>query len=309
MKFRKQCHKILKECLNVNENDKVLIVYDKKTKWLADDLLKTASEICNANAFEIPISDVNGVEPSETASKNMLNYTVVLAPTTKSITHTKAVKNAVENGIRVATLPGINKKIMEQSMLADYNEIEKISLRLYNKIKGSDKILVKTTNGTNFSFSVKGREWHTDTGKIKKCGNLPAGEVFIAPLESTANGVIVVDKFENDGEIFAKIGTKITVKNGKAVDVSDKRSKIAKLFGKIENGTNVAEFAIGTNSKAKLIGNILQDEKALGTCHIAFGSNFTFGGTIKAGMHLDTVLRNPTIIVDGKVIMEEGKFT
>ena len=86
-------------------------------------------------------------------------------------------------------------------------------------VNPSNEVIVKTSNGTDISFSANAREWRLDTGKIKKCGNLPAGEVFIAPMEGTTNGVIVIDKFENDGEIFAKKGTKIIVRNGKAIDV------------------------------------------------------------------------------------------
>lgn len=308
MKYEKQC-KIILDCLEVKKEDRILIISDKKLNWLSKELVEVILK--NGNWFkivDIPIPKVSGVEPPKKVADEMTNYNVVIAPTFESISHTQAMRNAVDKGVRAVTLPGINEKIMEQSMLADYDKVEKFTFEILNKVKKASKILVTTSSGTNFEFSVKGREWRIDTGKIKSFGNLPGGEVFIAPLEGTSNGKIVVDCFENDGEVFAKKGTEIIVKNGDVVDVSDKKSKISKLFDTVDNGKNIAEFGIGTNYKAKLIGNILQDEKCLGTCHIAFGSNFSFGGKIKAGMHVDTILRKPTIKVDNKIIMKEGKF-
>ncbi|MFA6506421.1 MAG: hypothetical protein WCT14_09995, partial [Treponemataceae bacterium] len=69
----------------------------------------------------------------------------------------------------------------------------------------------------------------------------------------------------------------------------------------------VAELGIGTNDKATLIGNLLEDEKVYGTVHLAFGSNATFGGTISAGVHIDGIMLNPTLTVDGRVIVRGGK--
>ena len=71
---------------------------------------------------------------------------------------------------------------------------------------------------------------------------------------------------------------------------------------------NLAEFGIGTNPKAKLIGNVLEDEKVLGTCHIALGDNSTFGGRVNAGIHVDGIIKHPTIKLDGKIVMREGEL-
>jgi len=309
MKFQKQAKIILNNCLNVNKKDRVLIVTDKKRREIGEAIKKEAEKITNiVDLILIPIPEVSGTEPSKQVAKQMLDYSIVIAPTTMSITHTNASINAAKKGAKVATLPGINEKIMKQSMLADYNKIEEFTKKVYSKVKSAKNISIQTPSGTVLVFSVKGRKWNLDTGKIRGVGNLPGGEVFIAPLEGTTNGRMVIDQFKNDKEVFAQKRTVITIKNGNAVNVSDKKCKIAKLFNKIKNGTNIAEFGIGTNYKAKLIGNILQDEKAVGTCHIAFGSNFSMGGKIKTDMHIDTILRSPTIVIDGKVIIKKGKL-
>ena len=309
MKYQKQADIILNKCLEVKKSESVLIITDEKRREIGQSIFLNAKKIAKeAKMVEIPIPRVSGIEPPEGVAKEMLKYNVVIAPTTQSITHTHASKNAAAKGTRVATMPGITKKIMEDSMLADYDKVEKLTLEVLKKVKNSKKVEITTKRGTNISFFVTGREWFGDTGKISHTGNLPAGEVFISPLEKTANGKIVIDSFRDDDEVYAEEGTEIAVKNGEAIEVSDKISKIAKLFKEIEYGTNLAEFGIGTNYKAKIIGNILQDEKALGTCHIAFGSNFSMGGKVKAGMHLDLIIKNPTITMDGKIIMKSGKL-
>lgn len=309
IKFQKQSEIMLKECLKVKKNESVLIITDKNKREIADSIYKTALKITKeVKLVEIPIPKISGMEPPDKVAREMLNYSVILAPTTQSITHTHATKDAVKAGARVATLPGINEKIMNESMLADYDKVEAFTLKVLEKVKNAKKITIETKRGTKLSLITAERKWFADTGKIEFSGNLPAGEVFVSPLEGATEGKIVVDSFTHDKEIYAKEGTEIIIEKGNVKEVSDKKSKIARLFKTIEHATNIAELGIGTNYKAKIIGNILQDEKVLGTCHIAFGSNFSMGGKVKAGMHLDLIIKNPRIIIDGKIIMKSGRL-
>ena len=137
---------------------------------------------------------------------------------------------------------------------------------------------------------------------------LPAGEVFIAPLENKTNGTIIVDasvgglgKVDKNIKIIVKDGFIDNIAGGKISDAFKKLLK-NKLY------RNVAELGIGTNPKAKIIGNVLEDEKASGTCHIAFGNNKHFGGKVDVPFHVDVVIRKPTIYADGFLIMEDGKI-
>ena len=70
---------------------------------------------------------------------------------------------------------------------------------------------------------------------------------------------------------------------------------------------NVAELGVGTNDCARITGTILEDEKILGTVHVAFGNNASMGGTVKVPFHLDGVIRAPTLVVDGEVLLEDGR--
>ena len=71
---------------------------------------------------------------------------------------------------------------------------------------------------------------------------------------------------------------------------------------------NIAEFGIGTNDSARLSGILLEDEKVMGTVHLALGNNVTMGGSVNVPMHVDGVIKKPTVYLDGKLLMDKGKL-
>jgi leucyl aminopeptidase (aminopeptidase T) len=182
-------------------------------------------------------------------------------------------------------------------------------------VNGSECISLKTTNSTFLSFSKKGREVFSDTGILTRKGsfsNLPAGEVYLAPLEGTANGTLILEW--GPTKQFASPITLI-IKDGYVTDISGNDEHIEYLRMKLsenkDNG-NIAEFGIGTNHAAKRPDNILESEKILGTIHIALGDNSSFGGNVKTPFHQDFVFFKPTVTLihkDGsrKDILKVGK--
>jgi len=174
-------------------------------------------------------------------------------------------------------------------------------------------VRIKTTLGTNIGFSINGRRaFGRDSGLFTRkgaFGNLPTGEIFIAPVEETANGVFIVDaSFAGIGKLEEPI--KIYVENGYVVKIEGYKAEfldeVLDSVGK--EARNIAEFGIGTNEKAKITGNILEDEKVIGTCHIALGNNSGFGGKVNVQLHLDGIIKKPTIWVDNEKILDDGKL-
>ena len=109
-----------------------------------------------------------------------------------------------------------------------------------------------------------------------------------------------------------KIGKKpihITVEKGFAVEIKGGKeaSKLQSLLEPLGKAAyNIAELGIGTNDQAIVTGQILEDEKVMGTVHIALGNNVSMGGTCSVGIHLDGVILEPTVEIDGKLIMDCG---
>tara|TARA_Y100000310_G_C20702833_1_gene831565 strand:- start:6874 stop:7872 length:999 start_codon:yes stop_codon:yes gene_type:complete len=305
---------VLNKCLGLKENERFLIVTDSGLKDIAKIFYEEAKKITSDVKFvEISIPKVHGTEPSAEIAKEMLNYDVELLITSKSLSHTNARINSCKNGARVVTMPGITKEILERTIDIDYDKLMKVHEKLANVIDNGKKVRIQTDLGTDFSFSIDGREgFGRDSGLFTRkgtFGNLPTGEIFAAPVEGTAKGIFVVDaSFGGIGKLERPL--KIFVENGYAVKVEGEKAETLNILldsvGK--EARNIAEFGIGTNEKAKITGNILEDEKVVGTCHIALGNNAGFGGKVNVQLHLDGIIKKPTIFVDGKKVVENGEF-
>lgn len=201
-------------------------------------------------------------------------------------------------GARYASMPLFDKTMLEGAMRVDWKEMLKRTKNIARQVNTSERIEIRTPNGTFLTFSKKGREARTDTGIITKPGelsNLPAGEVFVAPIEGTANGVLVLEwaptrKLRSPVTLYIKNG-RVSAVEGRERYVKELRKKLSE---RPENG-NIAEFGIGTNDKASRPDNILESEKIFGTIHIALGDNSSFGGKVRAPFHQDFVFFKPTV--------------
>jgi len=305
---------VLHKCMKIRIGEEVLVVTDEPCRSVGLALWNKAKEMgCDATFIEIKPRDTNGQEPPLTVTRAMLGARVCLLATSKSLSHTKARKEATEAGVRIASLPGITEDIMRRALIADYEEVASFTLRVAERMKGARRVTVKSSSGTDITLNVEGRPIHPDTGiyiEPGAFGNLPAGEVYLAPVEGTAEGVVVIDG-SIAGIGLVDLPVRVEVKNGVAVKITG--GEAAKRLDALVNSVggearNVGELGIGTNGRATLSGNILEDEKVLGTAHIAFGANATFGGKVQVASHLDGIIRRATVIVDSVTLMEDGKL-
>lgn len=300
---------VVNQCLNIQEDEQVLILNDGNDQDLLDALMEQAQEKAQLVAYkEYEEPENHGEEPPEEIADAMKDFDVVIAPTKKSISHTDARTEACEAGARVATMPGINKEIWNSSLKADYDQVAYISEKVYELLENTDSVKITTPSGTDLELDINIDYFHTDTGLIHEpgeFGNLPAGEADGGAVN--ANGTLVVDHFP-----FAPQGTEIEIKDNEAVAVrhpDSQESELSEAFDEIEGARTVAEFGFGTNKEATLIGNVLQDEKVLGTMHIAFGDNTSYitgEGANPCDIHWDTISENPTVYFDDEKVLDEG---
>ena len=302
------------QCMKVKKGESVLVIIDEPKRKIGL-LLWEAARKAGAEALLIEIlpRTRNGEEPPPAVAELMKHVDVVLAPTSKSLTHTKARRDACKAGARCATLPGIREQSMLRALNADYKEIEKRSKKISAKLMKAKTVRITTKLGTDITMSIKGRKALSDTGMVHKSGeysNLPAGESFLAPVEGTSEGVIVVDATMGFG--LNKKPIRIEVRKGFAEKITGGRE--ATLLKKAISGLgkkarNIAELGIGTNHKAKICGSVLEDEKVMGTIHIAIGDNQSMGGKVSVPSHIDGIITKPTVILDDKIIlMKNGKL-
>ncbi|MBI5235769.1 MAG: aminopeptidase [Deltaproteobacteria bacterium] len=203
-------------------------------------------------------------------------------------------------GARYASMPLFEEDMLDGAMSADWNEVQDRTNRVAAMLAKGEEVYITTHNGTAINFSIAGRRAIADTGIITGPGsfsNLPAGEAFLAPVEGTANGTLIVE-WAPDRKLSRPV--ELYVKDGSVVDVAGKGEFADKLRGLIDSNPligNIAELGIGTNDKATRPNNILETEKILGTLHIAIGDNSSFGGKVSVPFHEDFIFFRPTLEV------------
>ncbi|AEC51405.1 hypothetical protein PNA2_0488 [Pyrococcus sp. NA2] len=310
----KACEIALKQCLGVKEGESVVVITDEPERRIGYHLWMKAKEL-NAEAIYIEITPrkMHGEEPPKPVAEAMKAADVVIAPTSKSITHTLAKKEACERGVRVATLPGITEEIFIRTLNANYDEIVELTNRIADVLDRGSTVQIITPLGTNLEFSIEGRKARRSTGVYRnpgECGNLPGAEAYIAPVERTGNGIAVIDG-SMAGIGMLKEPIKLVIREGfvEKVEGGDEARRLEEILSRYgREARNLAEFGIGTNPKARISGNILEDEKVFGTVHIALGSNYDFGGRVKAPIHLDGIIRSPTVLIDGEYLFRDGNL-
>ncbi len=302
---------VLETCMAVKPGEVVLIITDTATHpSIASALYDKAVELgCDPILMTMEPREVHGQEPPSVVAGAMAAADVVLAPTSKSLTHTQARLNANEAGVRTATLPGITLEMMESGGIsADYLAVRDTAFDLKSRLDGVKEVRITTDLGTDIVFEVEGCDWRVDHGICHEPGsssNLPAGEVFVAP--KGGNGIFVVDGSMGGLGILDSPLT-IKVEDGQATDIKGESSgKFIEMIDSVgPPGRNLAELGIGINPEAHLIGNVLEDEKVAGTVHVALGDNSTFGGNVVAGIHLDGIITGPTVYLDGEPMQLPG---
>ena len=305
----------IRDCMGAKKNEKILVITDEQKRKIGFSLYENALKLGHKALFvEMKSGKQNGEEPSDEIADLMQKFDVVFCPTTKSLTHTDARRAASAKGVRVATFPGITEEVMIRGMNADYKKIAKLSIKLVEILGEGKKIRISAPAGTDLSFDIAGRKAIASKGLFHEkgeSGNLPTGETYLAPLEGTANGVFVVDGSMAGLGLIKNANIRIEVENGFAVKITG-GNLAARLKKELDSvgkmARNIAEFGIGTNDSAKLSGILLEDEKVMGTVHIALGNNVSMGGNVNVPIHLDGVIKKPTVYMDDKLLMKDGKL-
>lgn len=312
---------VIHTCMGLQRGEKILIVVDEPLGYVRDALLAEAAKTDPAELWSYTFPNASrplaGYPPALLNLMTQVDAIVLLLASTdppKELPAWNEGKAAIVKGMARAGIGAfIDQSILDLEMSADYEQIAAFTSSLAERLRGSSTAHVTTALGTDLRLSLAGREWRQDTGILRGrgvFGNLPSGEIYIAPIEDSAEGVLVVDKCfpgmlltEPVRVVFEK-GRVTQVEGGAGADF------LQSAFAQHGDSARViAELGIGTNSMARLQGNIITDEKVLGTIHVAVGRNDFLGGKNVATTHIDGVVGQPTLEIDGKVVIENGKHS
>ena len=314
---------VVQTCMDIRRGENVLIVCDPTTSEIGQSLhIATQKRTDRVLLIVMPKSRHHGEEPPTPVAALMRQQQVVIAATKYSLTHTKAARQALKDGARIATMPGMTFELYtEGGMTADFQDVKRRISSIANVLRRRRIINVKSETGTDVTFEVNWRDWKLDDNGIcnrpRMLTNLPAGKVFILPKEGTMNGTIVIDGswdstlIDEPVELIVENGTVIDVKGGSlAANIRQSYGEVAKKL-KAKDRESVwttAEFGFGMNPSARLVGNVLEDEKRMGSCYFSIGDNSRLGGSSHAGIHVSGVLAKPTVWLDDTCLTESGKF-
>jgi leucyl aminopeptidase (aminopeptidase T) len=298
---------VLTRCLAVRDDEEVLVIVDPARERLGHALLDAARGLgADGSLIILPADPRRGFEPPRAVAAAFSACDVFIAPCEPSLSHTTARKAASEKGIRGATLPGVTEDILARLMSADFDTMAKRCAAVSQLLSDADEAHLTCPRGTDFRMDLRGREGIPDDGDLTErgvFGNLPCGEGFISP--AGGEGTIVARSAATIG-LYEDV-LRIEVRDGALADASDP-AFLALLDAHAPKGRNLAELGVGTNDQARLGGNVLEDEKILGTAHVAFGASAGIGGNVTVPVHLDVVVVEASLTVGGTQVLDAGRY-
>lgn len=251
-------------------------------------------------------------EPPPTIAAAMQRANVIMGFLTKSIFHTQARLTASQCGARMISATGIVEDTLIRGLIkANFFRIKPVVDDLAERITSGRQVHITSPGGTRLTASIEGRGanreiWSREAGQVS---GAPGIEVNVPPLEGTTEGTLVVDaSIAAIGLVHEPIT--LIIEKGRVIQFKGgaQAEQLAQLIASTKDPRSyvVAEIGIGLNPEGTITGNIIEDESTFGTAHIALGNNTAHGGKNQAPIHLDMVFSNPTIEVDGQVIVAPG---
>ncbi len=303
---------VVERCLGVTAGEDVLVVGDPGTLELAE-ALRDAARQAGADAVLALMDEreTDGTELPPTIAAALIAADAFIAPTTRSLSHTEARKRASEAGARGATMPGVTADMLARVMAVDFDALRERTEAVTRLLDAGESARITCPRGSDLTLDLRGRVGIPDHGDLTTrgaFGNLPCGEGFIAPI--TGAGRLVASSLAALGLAPGNAPAVLVVEDGHLVDAETDLGQelLGLLTAHGAEGTNLAELGVGTNDRATLTGNVLEDEKILGTVHVAFGASAGIGGTVSVPIHLDCVVLEPTLEIDGTPVLEGGRW-
>ena len=309
---------LLRTCARAKREDRILIVTDSETDpAIARTIMIAATSLAmEASTITMIARALPGEEPPEPVSAAMLASDVVICPTSRTMYHTNARNAACKSGAKFISMAGATMAVLGSgAMFANFQKQERILRRVVGRMTRAKRIRVSNPSGTELEFSVRGRLAHGVPGFCRRPGDatgVPDIEAYIAPVEESVNGVLIVDGSTSvTGVVDEPI--RIDIRRGIAVKIHGGRQglRLRRMLEQAGKRTafQVGEFGIGLNPRASIRGAIIEDEGVFGTAHIALGDNTRLGGTNRAPIHVDLVFRQAEVELDGQTLLKQKHLT
>jgi len=306
----------MESALDLRPEDRVLVVGDEVCGACPGAFAAAARQYgCQVTTYDLPPTGRPLAEIPANLAALIPGPTVVVNAIVGHTAETPfriAWLNLVERqgNIRMGHAPGISEDMMTGGSLdVDYRRMHLRERLMLDLLEGAETIRLRSGLGTDLVLDVRGRPFISDLkARPDCCVNLPCGEVYCAPVEGVSAGVLVIDgPIGHEG--VPPMPVRIEVEAGHVASVTCEdalwQERMTRYFHHDAGAAMVCELGMGLNPGARLVGRMLEDEKALRTAHVAFGDNQGFpGGAVHSGMHLDCLVHLPTVDItrDGATV-------
>lgn len=304
-------HLVLTTSAGLRSGEKVLVVVDETTRSVGHAFVEAARALgTDPVLLEIRMRAADGIEPPDPVGTAMSDSNLVLLATARSLTHTHARRAATRAGARVISMPAVTLDMLRGGGLAaDWSKIHDLVRRTARSFRRARDVHLTSSAGTDLRFSVLGRDWVSeDTGLCNRKGaftTLPAGELFVAIVEGSADGRLVVDAYF--GEEIPEPATAL-IEAGYAVRIVGASAAIDAMDHAGREGRALGRFGFGLNPLARVRGPHLEAEKAVGSAHLGFGDNRGIGGKIHSSVNVECILSDVRVEIDGRAVIERGRL-
>jgi len=303
---------VLAQCANLKPDENAIVISDLSQDPSIIQSLKDTVLSFRATPTLLSVAvDVLHEEKLYASLLSLMKTHDLLLICPSALFPSKIRKEAVDSGCRVLSMATVNPKMAMRCFDLDYEELSRVTKEVSNLFSSASKAIIRTKAGTDVEIKLSGLKATYFDGLCREprsLSALPAGVVVAVP--DSGSGSIVIDGSVADLGLVKK-PINLNIYNGTVKEIEGERE--AKwLKTRLERGGDkaftLAEVGIGTNPKAAYTGNLIEDERVLGSCHFGFGGNVHIGGQVQSAVHIDTTVRKPTVSLDGEEIVTEGKL-
>ncbi|RLB05177.1 MAG: hypothetical protein DRG83_03090 [Deltaproteobacteria bacterium] len=315
--------------LNAKPGDKILIITDTR---MDPDVWGAMAAAANELGVEATVAmmtprEAHGYDPTTpimSAARDP-DLKICIYLTSTALAHSAMSAEILKLGKGMILMEEVSPEMLLQGgpIAVDYAAMNEIGEKVAELLTKGKRIRVQSKMGTDLTASIEGRGAMVETGKIRPLPHMagtsggggcafPSGEVNVCPLEGTGEGTVVFDTTAHSvGALKEPI--RLTVEKGMVTKIEGgveaaKWREILEKYGDPNSYNCPAEIAIGLNPNVTLTGSMRTDKKLYGACHIGVGDTIVLGGTCKAKLRLEGVIREPVITIDDRVVTEGGKI-
>jgi leucyl aminopeptidase (aminopeptidase T) len=309
---------VVEVCASVRPGERVVVVTDSASLEVADAVAAAAAALgAEVVVTVMPPRDVDGAEPPRAVVEAMKAADVVILPVSYSISHSEGLREALRAGARAVSLAAVTPdQLVRGGITADFRKLRPLCDEVARRLGEAKEAVLTTPGGTDVRLDLTDQKGNShaciveEPGRFTACPNIEAN---ISPVGGAGEGVIVFDgSIPNLRLGVVDKPVVVEVKSGAIVDIRGGRhARILRAIWERQDDPsvyNIAQLAVGLNPKCTAFtGVFLNDHGAYGTCHIGIGTSASLGGSVKAPLHFDGMMYEPTLTLDGDPIVSKGK--